>query len=188
MNASSGSSKAPVLGSQISPHANQASVSAEYQYYHQEQQQQQFQQQQEFYQQQLQQNFHNSSQHQNYINHQSNAYLCHTFYLGEPDSLRSLNNVFGPHSDFTTSSGNNDHSSFSNSDRLSFPPAHHRDGVIADVMSAALICPNASHTASALSRNSQNMVSVADAQQIDTKAMNGYNQVRIIGLFKLNEI
>uniref|UniRef100_A0A1A9ZTN8 SP-RING-type domain-containing protein n=1 Tax=Glossina pallidipes TaxID=7398 RepID=A0A1A9ZTN8_GLOPL len=180
MNGQAGSSRAPALGGQISPTGNYTTDS----------QQQQFQQQQQFYFQQQQQHqqqpgFHHHQQ--NLLNHGSSYPNSGGSFLSEPDSLRTLNNTFGPNSEFTSTS------SVAANERLLLPSREVGGAAVSGSnlsigSSVGLtVSSPSSHTSpvsavgSGNSLNNSNsyntMVTATGAQQANMDAMSGYSQM-----------
>lgn len=180
MNGQAGSSRAPALGGQISPTGSYTTDS----------QQQQFQQQQQFYFQQQQQHqqqpgFHHHQQ--NLLNHGSSYPNSGGSFLSEPDSLRTLNNTFGPNSEFTSTS------SVAANERLLLPSREVGGAAVSGSnlsigSSVGLtVSSPSSHTSpvsavgSGNSLNNSNsyntMVTATGAQQANMDAMSGYSQV-----------
>uniref|UniRef100_A0A0K8UR79 Uncharacterized protein n=1 Tax=Bactrocera latifrons TaxID=174628 RepID=A0A0K8UR79_BACLA len=110
MNAGNGSSRAPASGSQISPQLPDVQTQQQHQQQPQQQQHQQQAQQQQLQHQQQQSVQQNNNTYGNYppIYNSAGAQNGITppigqYSMGEPDTLRTLKNTFGPNSEFTTS-------------------------------------------------------------------------------------
>ncbi|XP_070136444.1 zinc finger MIZ domain-containing protein 2 isoform X1 [Drosophila bipectinata] len=142
MNQQAGSSRAPATGGQISP-PGASTAGLDQQQQQQQQQQHQLQQQQYYNQQQQQHQYQQQHQRENFLAYQQQQQQqqqqtpqqrsvggAGNFMLGNDlgggDSLRSLNNTFGPNSEFTSLGGvgnstNSSLNSLSNSNGQSYP-------------------------------------------------------------------